>query len=154
MIANRFRYFALSLLIACPGLFAQNAVNEFEFEQNGNTDYVDCIGESMDYSLNIIARVHVFETSSGNFHVVDNWFYDGTAIGSISGNAWSIHGSWPFRLNAGGSRLARGEKVMVMYNPLDGQSRLKVDLLAHTTIDANGMARIDVDNYSFRCVGR
>jgi hypothetical protein len=153
MIGNRLTYLALCLLTACPAALAQNGVSEFEFEQNGNTGYVDCIGESMDYSLNVIRRIHVFETSSGNLHVVDNWFYDGTAIGSISGNAWSTHGPWPFRINAGGSRVARGEKLTIMYDPLDGQSRLKVDLLAQVTVDANGMARVDMESFSFRCVG-
>lgn len=154
MVGKRIAYFALFLISACPALLAQNGVTESEIEIGGNTGYVDCIGESLDYNLNVIERVHSFETSSGNYHVVYNWFYDGTAIGSISGNAWSTHGVWPYRLNAGGSRLTRGEKVLVMYAPLDGQSRLKVDLLAQRTIDANGVVRVEMESYSFRCVGR
>lgn len=154
--------FVISLLPVCPAALAQNGngselgngVFTSSFVSDGNTGPVECIGESMDVTLNVLVRSRVFETPSGATHIIDNWFYDGTAIGTISGNAWSVHGTYPFRRNHRQMQFTDGVKLNLVYEPLDGQSKLKVDFLGHFTSDANGVRRVSFTDYSFTCRGK
>lgn len=162
MFRKPLAYFVVSLLAVCPTAFAQsgngsvngNGIFTSEFSFDSNTGLVECIGESMDVTLNVIVRSRVFQTPSGATHILDKWLLEGTAVGAISGNAWSVHGTFPFRRNGRGQQETDGQKLNLVYEPLDGQSKLKVDLLGHFTADANGVERVFLDNYKFTCRGR
>lgn len=148
---------AAVLLFLCAGPdegYAQNGIVEMEFEYN-ETDYIECLGEEVEFNVTVIARGHQIVLPNGNQHFVENWFIEGTASGLTSGLNWYGHAAGPYAGNSNGSQWTEGWIVAGIYEPLDGGRKFKKSQRLRFVSDANGVMRVEhYEPYQFRCLGK
>jgi len=142
---------ALLLILPLSG-FSQNGitVNEFPFFE---TNYVECLGEDVDFDVWITERILFVTTPSGE-HIVDNWFIEGEAIGVDSERVWyTAHAVSPGTFNSNGNQYSGGWSLSAMYNPVEGDGpKFSKSARVRMVIDANGNPHVEHnDVYQFRC---
>lgn len=74
-------------------------IQTYEFSVPTNEAYIPCLNEIVSFSINIEVRTHVFSTTNGTVHVLDNWTYSGFATGLSTGREWLTRGVSPFQSN-------------------------------------------------------
>jgi len=145
----------LLMLSAFPLIaYSQNGFTVYEFPYL-ETDYIDCLGEAVDFDVWVTERVLFVETPNGS-HIVDTWLIEGTATGAVSGNVWyTSHTFSPGTYNANGNQYSGGWTLSAMYNPVDGDGpRFRKSGVARLVVDANGNLRVALDDaYQYRCIG-
>lgn len=146
---------AAVLSLAAPGTgAAQNGIVEYDFPLTV-TDYVDCLGEDVEFNVTVTIREHYINTPNGGFHYVQNWFIEGTAVGLSSGWTWFGHAAGPGTGNFTGAQLKDGYNLEAMYSPLDGGRKFRRWERVRVVKDANGVTRVEnFEPTQFRCLGR
>lgn len=146
---------ALLLFSAFPqNAYSQNSFDVYEFPYF-ETDYIECLGEYVDFDVWITERVHIVETPNGE-HIVDNWFIEGEAIGVDTGRVWyTAHTASPGTYNSNDDQFSGGWTLSAMYDPIEGGGpKFRKSAVARLVIDANGNLRVAFDDaYEFRCFG-
>lgn len=146
----------LLLFSAVPQIaYSQNSFDVYEFPYF-ETDYVDCLGEFVDFDVWITERVHIVETPNGE-HIVDIWLIEGEAIGVDTGRVWYTSNTFsPGAYNANGDQFSGGWTLSAMYDPIDGGGpKFRKYAVARLVVDANGNLRVAFDDsYQYRCIGR
>jgi hypothetical protein len=133
---------------------ANNGTFVYEFTQNFEPGYLECAGEEIEVTLNVTVRSHTVVSSSGHFHYVENWSIEGEAIGLSSLNKWYAHGYSPLVLNSKAPQQSGGYVIPIMYEPLDGQTKIREKWKFRAVVDANGMLRVlDGGEAKFYCLG-
>ena len=116
---------ATVLSLAAPRMgAAQNGIVEYEFPYT-ETDYIDCLGEDVEFNVTITIRERSIHTPNGGFHYVQSWFVEGTAVGLSSGWTWFGSAASPGAGNFTGAQLKDGYNLEAMYSPLDGGRKFR-----------------------------
>jgi hypothetical protein len=71
----------------CATTLASNSPTTITFEEPRRF-FVSCLAEYMSGTIYVTARRQVVATPSGNFHMLDNWFYTLVVTGESTGRSW------------------------------------------------------------------
>jgi hypothetical protein len=130
---------------------------------DGTTDcpmppaYVDCLGEFLVGSHDVLTTYRTFTTASGVEHLMDNWRYSSLFYGVSSGRAWVAKGVSPFGSNSATARGATTSMYVehqTMKPIADGQMFTgKVSYLM--TWNADGELVVDKPRFDdiYHCIG-
>jgi hypothetical protein len=154
----------LGIVVAClvaGGAFANGPIGTQVrlIERESAPFYIPCVGE---YVINYIygeARYHLFQTSSGTVHFIDQWFVKSYLVSQDSDKVWLGYGNAPLEFNA---KLEQGAvRQWVSHGrfvPVEGHG---AELISQNTwkftVNANGELVMLNDETPpeqvFRCVG-
>ena len=148
IVVSIFALFLANLAGAKNGTFVYEFIQEFE------PGYLECVGEEIGVTLNVTVRSHTVVSSSGHLHYVENWSIEGEATGVSSGNKWYAHGYSPFVFNGRAAQQSVGYVIPIMYEPLDGQTKFREKWKFRAVLDARGMLRVlEGGEAKFYCLG-
>ena len=133
---------------------ADNGIEVFEIPYSHTEPYIECLGEGIEATLTAVIRTHLIETQDGGVHYVENWFFEGTAVGLDSGRTWAGGGPSPYRVNSNGSQYAESWEVLVKWKPLDGGPKMRERWPFNFVYDANGVPHLEVfEPLQYDCFG-
>ena len=123
--------------------------------------YVECLGETVEGTIYVVARGHNFETPSGTSHFIDKWTTTLDFVGVSTGRQWFGRGLSP----AGGHSVKNGESFFYtdrakldpvsVYGIEDGPSWIW-NLTMQVRWDEEGELTKEFINFAgggFRCLG-
>jgi len=141
--------FAVLSFFGAIGASSASASNGIQHYEDGDVIpafYIACLGETVKYEYRIYGSFHIFETPSGNFHLLDNWKFTVMMTGNDSGRTWYGGGPSPYQQNIG-----PGETLQYTANykakPLTGDGpTLKFRETFKLTVNAEGELVVEMYN--------
>ena len=141
--------------IGASSAAASNGIQHYEFGDTYPFVYIECLGETVKFEFSVYGSGHVFETASGNFHVLDRWKFTVMMTGNDTGRTWYGGGPSTYTDNVG-----PGETLQWTANykakPLTGDGPiLRVRDTYKLTVNAEGELVVEM-GYSepWQCIGK
>ena len=117
--------------------------------------YIACLGETVKFEYSVYGSGHVFETPSGNFHLLDRWQVTVMMTGNDTQRTWYGGGPSPYQQNIGpGETLQFTANYKAM--PLTGDGpNLKYREPFKMTVNAKGELVVETYNPDgWQCFGK
>jgi len=152
---------ALSATLLVSSAAAKNGVEKYEFDIHVPAFYIACLGEHVEINVSVTGKYHEFDTSSGKYHLIDNWQYTWEFSGLLTERTWIGRGATPLVVNIGPGEASQWGESMVA-RPLTGDGpKFRYFYRFKATVNANGELVVLIDDLDgvdpgdyYQCIGK